>query len=387
MFSFRPKVRITPVVAAVRKSSCRSNSYALNNNYIPRRSFVSFREEEVSVFGTSLFKGKELNGNRKNVIQFFNEQKASTNIKDTTLHGFQFLKSIHEKEKTSHEQPKHNGEGLIGGWLNPLMLEAQLLLAAALKADRDFVISNPNKTVSQNQLEDYKHLLVRRVVDKEPVSYITGKKEFWTLEFFVTRDVLIPRPSTETLVDTAIKYFNRDDAIRILDLGTGSGCLILSLLSEFKNAKGTAVDVSEKALEVAKTNAQQHGFKDRVKFVQSEWTEAVAGEYDLIVSNPPYITHDDFTGLDESVKNWEPEIALKGGHDGLECYREIAAAISNRPSVLNDKGMVLLEIGQDQTEDVRKVITENCPVLHFEEVIADLAGIERCLVFKKKAQP
>jgi len=385
MFAFRPKVRISPaVVVQPRRVSFRKPSLPVHLTLQPR-SFVTFREEEI-VYSSSLFKGKELlSGKGKNVIQFFNDQKGTTNVKDTTLHGFQFLKSIHEKEKSATEQPlpKHNGDGLLGGWLNPLMLEAQLLLAAALKADRDFIISNPNKLVSQKELEEYKNLLVRRVVDKEPVSYITGRKEFWSLEFTVTRDVLIPRPSTETLVDTAIKYFNRDASIKILDLGTGSGCLILSLLSEFKNAKGTAVDVSDKALEVAKTNANELGFKDRVNFVKSEWTEAVAGEYDLIVSNPPYITHDDFTELDETVKNWEPEIALKGGPDGLECYREIAEAIAIRPSILNDKGVLLLEIGQGQAEDVTKVITETCPMLQFAEVISDLAGIERCAVFKK----
>jgi hypothetical protein len=250
MFAFRAKPAIP------RPSIQPKRAYLVKRTSVPlqfRSSFATFREEEVSIYGTAVFRGKDLrNGHKQNAISFFNEslgQKGSTNVKDTILHGFQFLKSIHESEK--RQEQKQEG-GLVGGWLNPVMLEAQLLLAAALKADRDFVISHPNKLVSPQELEEYKNLLVRRVVDKEPISYITGKKEFWTLEFIVTRDTLIPRPSTETLVDTAIKYFSRDAPLQILDLGTGSGCLLLSLLSEFKNAKGTAVDVSEKALEVAK---------------------------------------------------------------------------------------------------------------------------------------
>jgi hypothetical protein len=266
MFAFRIKPRLPAKAATQSKgTSLIRNTFST----FQLRSYNAFREEELTIRARSLFQGQErLNGQRKTAISFFNEslgQKGSTNVKDTTLHGYQFLKSIHEHEKRA--EPKHEN-GLVGGWLNPLMLEAQLLLAAAFKVDRDFVISHPNKVVSQNELEEYKNLLVRRVVDKEPMSYITGKKEFWTLEFTVTRDTLIPRPSTETLVDTAIKYFQREAPIRILDLGTGSGCLILSLLSEFKNARGTACDVSEKALEVAKLNATQLGLKDRVKFAQ-----------------------------------------------------------------------------------------------------------------------
>jgi len=381
MFAFRFKPRILrPTIQPKGRAPLTKSTFSS----FQFRSYNSYREEEVSIFSRSVF---QENGHRKTAISFFNEslgQKGTTIVKDTTLHGYQFLKSIHEHEKRE-ELPKHEGN-LVGGWLNPLMLEAQLLLAAALKTDRDFVISHPNKMVSPAELEEYKNLLVRRIVDKEPMSYITGKKEFWTLEFTVTRDTLIPRPSTETLVDATIKYFPRDAPIRILDLGTGSGCLILSLLSEFKNARGTACDVSEKALAVAKLNSQQLGLKDRVNFVQSEWTDAVPGEYDLIVSNPPYITHDDFTELDETVKNWEPEVALKGGKDGLDCYRQIASCIAERPSILNNQGTLLLEIGQGQAEDVRKVITEICPVVQYQEVIPDLSGIERCVVFKKIPQ-
>lgn len=219
----------------------------------------------------------------------------------------------------------------------------------------------------------------------EPVAQIVGSKGFWTLELEVTRDVLTPRPDTETILDTLLKMRpDKDSALRILDLGTGSGCLILSALSEYPNAVGDAVDVSEAALAVARRNAQKmgcweenNGAKNRVEFFSGSWCEALprARMYDVIVTNPPYIPTCEIETLDVDVKCFEPMLALDGGVDGLDCYRTLAKQMQMR---MVEGAIALIEVGAGQSGDVADIMKQSG--LTVINSVNDLAGTARVVV-------
>lgn len=216
----------------------------------------------------------------------------------------------------------------------------------------------------------------------EPVAQIVGSKGFWTLELKVTRDVLCPRPDTETILDALLKHRpDKDYPYRVLDLGTGSGCLILSVLSEYPNATGTAVDVSAEALAVARENAVANGLQDRMELCHGEWCGALAeGEqYDIIVSNPPYIPTDEIKGLDRDVREFEPHLALDGGADGLDCYRVLAKQLKER---MLPGGIALMEVGAGQSQDVADIMkTSGWTVI---EIAKDLAQMARVVVLENQ---
>lgn len=227
---------------------------------------------------------------------------------------------------------------------------------------------------------------VSRRAAGEPVAHIVGSKGFWTLDMHVTRDVLTPRPDTETILDALLKYRPRKDTpLRILDLGTGSGCLILSALSEYPHATGDAVDVSEKALGVARGNAERLGFfseKNGVEFFLGSWCDALpAGRmYDVILSNPPYIPTSEIATLDIDVRGFEPLGALDGGEDGLDCYRTLAMQMQTR---MVDGAIALIEVGAGQSDDVADIMKQSgLAVINTEN---DLAGIARVVVLEKQS--
>ena len=220
----------------------------------------------------------------------------------------------------------------------------------------------------------------------EPVAQIVGSKGFWTLDMHVTRDVLTPRPDTETIIDALLKYRPRKDAsFRMLDLGTGSGCLILSALSEYVHATGDAVDVSENALKVARGNAERLGFcreKNRVEFFLGSWCAALpeGRMYDVILSNPPYIPTGEIATLDVDVRGFEPHGALDGGEDGLDCYRTLAMQMQTR---MVDGAIALIEVGAGQSDDVADIMKQSgLTVINTEN---DLAGIARVVVLEKQS--
>lgn len=230
----------------------------------------------------------------------------------------------------------------------------------------------------------------------EPVAQIVGNKGFWTLELKVTKDVLTPRPDTETILDALLRHRpDKAKDYRVLDLGTGSGCIVLSVLSEYPNATGVAVDVSAEALSVARENAVVCGVVagldcfagarndgDRLRLVQGEWCAPLAeGErFDIIVSNPPYIPSAEIAGLEADVRVFEPMLALDGGEDGLDCYRTLAMQI---PSRMVDEAVALLEVGAGQAQDVAEIMKRSG--LAVLEIAKDLAGIERTLVLMKRS--
>lgn len=254
-------------------------------------------------------------------------------------------------------------------------LDAMILLETALGKERSFLITNSERSISEKDSASFEKMMARRI-KREPISQIVGKKEFYGRDFRVSKDVLTPRPETELIVDAALKRYNKSSEINILDLGTGSGCILLTLLAELPLAHGTGVDKSKSALAIAGKNAYDLKI-ERVEFVNSDWCQNLKPQrkFSLIVSNPPYIPKREQDGLDEEL-NYEPETALFGGDDGLECYRQLASEISKLTF-----DYAILEIGINQETEIEKIFAGY--QIELEEVIPDLAGIKRVMVFKK----
>ena len=213
-------------------------------------------------------------------------------------------------------------------------LEARLLLADALACDVAVLIGHPERPLAPTEATRLGERLCRRL-RREPLAYILGRREFWSLSFRVDPHTLIPRPETETLVEAALARAAGRHGLRLLDLGTGSGCMLLALLCELPDAWGVGVDIEEGALAVARANARLLGLDARATFVCGDWTEALTGRYDIIVANPPYVSDDEWSQLDIGVRDFEPALALRGGADGLTAYRRILPSL---PGLLTPDG-------------------------------------------------
>jgi release factor glutamine methyltransferase len=261
---------------------------------------------------------------------------------------------------------------LIAADIDGSALDARLLLEAACGLTHEDVVAMPERVLSLSELQKFEMLLLRRLAH-EPVSRILGTREFYGREFLVTPDVLDPRPDTETLIELALELLTPSHH-SLLDLGTGSGAIVVTLLAERFALNGVAVDVSQAALEVARQNAGQ--VAPRLQFHRGSWFEGLTGKFDLIVSNPPYISKLDIPGLGDEVKNFDPHLALDGGQDGLDAYRSIAAGAG---AFLSDIGFVILEIGAGQREDVAKIFADK--EFAFIDQRQDLGGHTRALAF------
>ncbi|WP_135210083.1 peptide chain release factor N(5)-glutamine methyltransferase [Vitreimonas flagellata] len=259
------------------------------------------------------------------------------------------------------------------------VIDARLLLEAGAGVGRVDIVTDPRRPVSAAQAAAVE-ALVRRREAREPIGHILGHKGFWTLDFTVNADVLSPRPETEHLVEVAMETLPKGWPARILDLGVGSGAILLSVLSERPESTGIGIDTSEAALAVARANAQRLGLSDRATIQSGDWSEGLEGPFDLILSNPPYIPSADIEGLDPEVAKWEPRLALDGGPDGLDPYRRI---IADLPRLLAPTGAFAFEVGKGQAEAVRALaeaqgLTTSTPRL-------DLAGIPRVVAGKRAA--
>ena len=233
-------------------------------------------------------------------------------------------------------------------------LKSRLLLAHALGRTQNDLIRDPGGVVDPT---GFAALIARRVAH-EPIALILGYREFWSLPFAVSRSTLIPRPESETLIEAALSAFaDRPPPRRILDLGTGTGCLLLALLSEFTQAFGIGIDRSPDAVRLARTNANRLGLIDRSGFVVSDWTNSINGRFDLVVSNPPYIRRDDIPTLMPEVREYEPVRALDGGEDGYEAYRTIVPRL---PDLLEPGGVAILELGEGQATYVSDIARDAC---------------------------
>ena len=232
-------------------------------------------------------------------------------------------------------------------------LDSEILLSRVLKKDRSRLLLNLNQFAQEKDIENF-NAFIRRRSQREPIAYILREKEFWSKNFYVCKDALIPRPETELLVENIVKQFKNKN-ISILDVGTGSGCILLSILSELKNSKGIGIDISQKAIEVAKNNQIQQNLSNRSKFLLRSIDRIYGYKFDLIVSNPPYITQKDYNNLEDDIKKFEPKIALDGGNDGLDVIKKV---IYKSKSILKIKGMLALEIGYGQYKKVSKILKE-----------------------------
>ncbi|MFO1013644.1 MAG: peptide chain release factor N(5)-glutamine methyltransferase [Caulobacteraceae bacterium] len=271
-------------------------------------------------------------------------------------------------------------ERLTAAGIDSPVIDARLLLEAAAEASRLEIVTEPQRTLSLAQEERLESFLQRREA-REPVSHILGRKGFWKIMLKVTGDVLTPRPDTETLLDVVLPALPEAAQAEILDLGVGSGAVLLAILAERPRASGLGVDISEAALEVARENAALLDLSDRALFSHASWTAGLADDrFDIVVSNPPYIPTGDITGLDPEVRDHEPHVALDGGADGLDAYRILAPEILR---VLKPGGLFAVEIGPAQTEAVSGLFTAAGAV--GVRMQRDLATRERVITGMKKA--
>ena len=256
-------------------------------------------------------------------------------------------------------------------------LDAEILLAKVLKKKREYLITNLKKKINDSEITEFNKILRRREL-REPIAYITKKKDFWKSSFFVDKNVLIPRPDTETVMNEMLKIFKFKERLNVLEIGTGTGCIILSLLKEKKNFKGVGIDIDQKCIDISRKNAINLNLDNRIKFYKCNVDNFNLGKYDLIISNPPYIKKTFLRYLDLDILNFEPKLALDGGLDGLSKIRKVVLKSS---SLLKLNGKLILEIGFDQKDKVKKILNENG--FYVNDFKKDLAGNDRCVISTK----
>jgi release factor glutamine methyltransferase len=256
--------------------------------------------------------------------------------------------------------------------------DAALLLGFVLNRDRAFLIANDDRDLSDEEIECFFELIERRA-SGEPIQYITGRQEFFGLEFEVNENVLIPRPETEILVEAAIEILREKEIPYFCDVGTGSGCIPISILANLENAKAVAVDISSDALAVARKNAEKHRVAERIEFYESDVFAVFQNpKFDLIVSNPPYIPNKDLPDLPREVREHEPHVALFGGAAGTEI---VVRLLTDAPKFLTENSYLMFEIGFAQGDKVRASIDPN--VWQLREILPDLQGIPRIVVLQR----
>ncbi len=233
-------------------------------------------------------------------------------------------------------------------------IDSEILLSSVLGKSREEILINLDKKINSRDIFSFKKLIERRS-SKEPLAYILKEKEFWSKKFEVNESTLVPRPETELMLEKLIKIY-KDKKINILDIGTGSGCILISLLSEFKNSIGVGIDISTEALKIAKKNAKKHKINNKIFFYNKSFTEIYDRKFDLIVSNPPYLLTKDIRNLQEDIKRFEPLIALDGGNDGLDVIKKVIYKAKN---ILKFDGMLALEIGNGQFRKVSNILFKN----------------------------
>ena len=256
-------------------------------------------------------------------------------------------------------------------------LDTEILLSRVLDKDRKYIILNNNKEIQKKNLEYFKKLIKERSFRK-PIAYLINKKSFWNSEFYITSDTLIPRPDTELLIDQALKLTKNKNNLNLLDIGVGSGCILLSILKEKKNFYGTGIDISKKCLNISKINAKNLKLETRIKFYKTDVDKFSFGKYDLIISNPPYINKFDLKYLDKDVARFEPRIALDGGLDGLS---EIRKVIKKSSELIKKNGKFILEIGFDQKNKVINLLKKEG--FYINSTLKDFAKNDRCIVCTK----
>lgn len=258
------------------------------------------------------------------------------------------------------------------------VIDARMLIEKGAGVRRLDIVTDPRREMSQTQIAAVEALAARRLA-REPISQILGRKGFWTLEFAVTPDVLTPRPDTELLVEAALEFLAADRPARVLDLGVGSGAILLTVLSERPDAQGVGVDLSDAALAVARANGAALGLNNRVEWRAGDWGAGLDGPFDLILSNPPYIASAEIETLAPEVAHYEPRLALDGGADGLDAYRALLPQIS---LLLSTGGRFALEVGRGQAQAVWALA--DAAGLQPLDVRADLGGVDRVVTGRRR---
>ena len=257
-------------------------------------------------------------------------------------------------------------------------LDSEILLSKIINKDRKYIILNSKEQLSKTCLKNFSNLVERRKKG-EPIAYLINKKEFWRHTFYVDCNVLIPRPDTEILVEETLKLFSKSSKLRILDIGTGSGCILLSILKERRNFLGTGIDISKNAIKVANFNAKLQQLSSRVKFYKSDVDKFLIGKYDIVLSNPPYIKKKDLKYLEKDVADYEPKTALDGGRDG---FSEITKVISKVSKLVKKNGRFILEIGFDQKNKTIDILKKNS--FYINKIVKDYGRNDRCIISIKK---
>ena len=257
-------------------------------------------------------------------------------------------------------------------------IDSEILMSRVIKKNRADIILNSKTELSQKDYNLYENLIIQRSKQK-PIAYLTGKKEFWKYEFSVTKDVLIPRPDTEIIVEKTLKLTKNKNKLKVLEIGIGSGCILLSILKERKNFYGTGIDISKKTIEICKINCENLGLSSRVKLLKTDIDNFRYGKYDLIISNPPYIKKFDLKYLEKEVSFYEPKPALDGGLDGLS---ELKKVILNSSKLIKRNGKLVLEIAFDQAESVKSILKQN--EFYINEIIKDFSKKNRCIISTRK---
>ena len=256
-------------------------------------------------------------------------------------------------------------------------LDSEILLSKSINKDKKHIIINSKEILKNKQLESFNCFIERRK-NGEPIAYLINKKEFWKDEFFVNKDVLIPRPDTELIIEQVLKIYSKQSQLQVLDIGTGSGCILLSILKERLNFYGTGIDISKKSINVSKINAKQLNLTNRVKFFNSSVDNFKIGKYDLVVSNPPYIKLLSLKYLEKDVVNFEPKLALNGGFDGFSQIRKV---ISKANTLVKKNGKFILEIGFNQKNKVKEILKKEG--FYVNKAIKDYGNNDRCIISTK----
>ncbi len=256
-------------------------------------------------------------------------------------------------------------------------LDSEILMSKVIQKDRLFTILNSNKKLEKKSFDLFKNLINQRSIGK-PIAYLIGKKDFWKYEFDILQGVLIPRPDTEILIEQVLKLYKYRNKLKVLDIGVGSGCILLSILSEKKNFYGIGIDISKKSLNLCKINTFKLGLENRVKLFKSDVDNFNHGKYDLIISNPPYINQIDLKNLEKDILNFEPKMALDGGLDGLSEIRKI---ITKASDLIKKNGKLVIEISFDQRERVKKILKDKG--FYINNILKDYAKNDRCIISTK----